>query len=189
VDSLATPGQSGDRPVPSWVLLIYMVPASPTSKRAAVWREVKRLGALYLRDGVCALPETAAARSDLEALAGRVQELGGQSTVVWKAEISPATAEALQAELIHARLAEYAEVADTAADLLRHIRREAAHHAFDRAARANIAGDLGRLQRWVEQIVARDYLQVGDALPARALLADCRAELENHTALAAGQGK
>jgi len=170
------------------VLLVYTVPASPTSKRAAVWREVKRLGALYLRDGVCALPDTAAARADLEALAGRVQELGGQSTVVWNADLSPATAEALRGALIRSRQAEYAEVSEAAAELLQHVREEAAHHAFDRSARASIAGDLGRLQRWLEQTVARDYLQVGDPTPVRTLLAACRAELENHAVPLARQG-
>src|SRR5215218_10104108 len=137
-----------------WALLIYTVPASPTRKRAAVWRQVKRLGALYLRDGVCVLPDTAAARTGLEALAGRVQALGGHSTVVRSACLSPATAEALRAGLLRAREAEYADVAEVAADLLQHIRQEAEHHLFDYGARANVAGDLGRLQRWLEQVVA-----------------------------------
>src|SRR5215211_583708 len=77
-----------------WTVLVYTVPAQPTRKRATVWREVKRLGALYLRDGVCALPDTVAARSGLQALADRVQELEGQATVVWEARLSAATADA-----------------------------------------------------------------------------------------------
>jgi hypothetical protein len=172
-----------------WVLLVYTVPASPTSKRAAVWREVKRLGALYLRDGVCVLPDTATARAGLEALAGRVQVLAGQSTLVWDAQLSAETAEALHAELVRARQAEFAEVAEAAADLLQHIRAEAEHHAFDRAVRATVVGDLGRLERWLDQVVARDYLQAGDGASTRALLAACRAELEAHVAPTRRQSK
>ena len=40
-----------------WLLLIYTVPAEPSRKRAAIWRELKKVGAPYLRDGVCILPE------------------------------------------------------------------------------------------------------------------------------------
>ncbi len=178
----------GEQTALRWVLLIYTVPASPTSKRAAVWREVKRLGALYLRDGVCALPDTAAARSGLEALAERVQDLGGQDTVAWDAHLSRARAEELQAELIRLRQAEYAEVAEAGAALLKHIQDEAVHHDFDRAARTIIAGDLGRLERWLDQVVARDYLQAGDPASTRAVLAACRAELEHHARPRAGQG-
>ncbi|MGH2561215.1 MAG: Chromate resistance protein ChrB, partial [Thermomicrobiales bacterium] len=41
----------------TWALLIYVLPSHPSRLRAAVWRDVKRAGAVYLRDGACALPE------------------------------------------------------------------------------------------------------------------------------------
>ena len=95
---------------PDWALLIYTVPATPSRKRAAVWREVKRLGAIYLRDGVCVLPDTASARDGLEALSQRVVELGGQSAVVWQAQLAACAADALLAEFAQAREAEYADI-------------------------------------------------------------------------------
>jgi hypothetical protein len=170
-------GPKGEHPA-AWTLLIYTVPASPTRKRAAVWREVKRLGALYLRDGVCALPDTEAARTGLETWAERVHELGGQASVAWSAQLSAASAAALHAELIEARQTEYAEVTEAALELLRHIRTEARHHSFDRAVRVSLSGDVTRLERWLQQIIARDYLQVGDPGAVAAALADCRGELQ-----------
>src|ERR671926_528305 len=101
-------------PTQVWALLIYRVPASPSRKRATVWREVKRLGALYLRDGVCALPDAHAARAGLAALAERVEDLGGQATLAWDAHLSAGAAEALFAEWERARQIEYAEVAEAA---------------------------------------------------------------------------
>jgi hypothetical protein len=168
---------NGEHPA-AWTLLFYTLPASPTRKRAAVWREVKRLGALYLRDGVCVLPDTQAARGNLEALAERVHELGGQGTLIWSAQLSPASATALHAEFVEARQAEYREVTDAALELLQHMRAEAAHHSFGRAVRLSLGGDLGRLERWLQQIIARDYLQVGDPCAVAETLADCRRELQ-----------
>jgi hypothetical protein len=163
-----------------WTLLIYTVPASPSRKRAAVWREVKRLGAVYLRDGVCVLPDTESARAGLDGLHQRVVELGGQSTMVYHAEFSAAAADALLTQLAQARQAEYDEIGAAAADLLYHLQQEAQHHDFDRAELVSLLGDLHRLERWLAQIVARDYLHHGDPATVTAALAACRAELERH---------
>jgi hypothetical protein len=51
-------------------LLIYSVPAEPSRKRAYVWREVKKLGAIYLRDGVCIQPEQPGTVAAAEACRG-----------------------------------------------------------------------------------------------------------------------
>ena len=173
---------SADPATLEWVLLVYTVPATPSRKRAAVWREVKRLGAHYLRDGVGVLPDTPPARAGFEALAARVHALGGQVTVVWEATLSPGTAQALREDIARSREAEYAEVADAVAVLHRHLEQEAAHHAFGRGELASLSGDLGRLQRWLDQIAARDYLHDGDPGSIMAALAACRALLAEQTA-------
>ncbi|MFF3669336.1 Chromate resistance protein ChrB [Microtetraspora malaysiensis] len=39
--------------------LVYRVPAMTSRARVAVWRELKRLGALYIQQAVCVLPACA----------------------------------------------------------------------------------------------------------------------------------
>ena len=68
----------------NWVLLIYKLPREPSRHRVAVWRKLKDLGALYLQDGVAALPEDALTREQLEWLQLRIREAGGEATL-WKA--------------------------------------------------------------------------------------------------------
>lgn len=65
----------------SWVLLIYRLPREPSRHRVAVWRKLKDLGALYLQDGVAALPEDAVTREQLEWLQLRVREAGGEASL------------------------------------------------------------------------------------------------------------
>src|SRR4028118_1236435 len=60
-----------------WVLLVYRIPREPSRHRVAVWRKLRDLGALYLRDGVAALPEDAVTREQMEWLQLRVPEAGG----------------------------------------------------------------------------------------------------------------
>ena len=64
----------------------------------AVWRKQRDLGALYLQDGVAALPEDAVTREQLEWLQLRVREAGGEATL-WEAR--PGTV-AEEAELVGA---------------------------------------------------------------------------------------
>ena len=48
-----------------WLILVYHLPREPSRHRVAVWRKLKALGALYLQDGVAALPEDAVTREQL----------------------------------------------------------------------------------------------------------------------------
>jgi hypothetical protein len=67
-----------------WAILIYHLPREPSRHRVAVWRRLKTLGALYLQDGVAALPEDAVTREQLEWLQIRIREAGGEATL-WEA--------------------------------------------------------------------------------------------------------
>ena len=83
---------------PRWVLLVYRLPREPSRHRVAVWRKLRDLGALYLQDGVAALPEDAVTREQLEWLQLRAREAGGEATL-WEAK--PGTL-AEEAELVGA---------------------------------------------------------------------------------------
>ena len=78
------------------MLLVYRLPREPSRHRVAVWRKLRDLGALYLQDGVAALPEDAVTREQLEWLQLRVREAGGEATL-WEAK--PGTV-AEEAELV-----------------------------------------------------------------------------------------
>jgi len=45
-----------------WLIPIYDLPREPSRHQVAVWRKPNSLGALYLQDGVAALPEGALTR-------------------------------------------------------------------------------------------------------------------------------
>jgi hypothetical protein len=79
-----------------WVLLVYRIPKEPSRHRVAVWRKLRDLGALYLQDGVAALPEDAVTREQMEWLQLRVREAGGEATL-WEGR--PGTV-AEEAELV-----------------------------------------------------------------------------------------
>jgi hypothetical protein len=161
-----------------WLLLIYTVPAKPTRKRAYIWREVKKIGAVYLRDGVCALPERPETVRAVDAIAARVREFEGDVTVVTGARFDAARGEAVIAAFTSARADEYAEVIREARRLLEHISRETDHRDFTFVELEELEEDLTKLVRWMNQVRARDYFpDASVAEAAEQLLAQCEAAL------------
>ncbi len=160
-----------------WLLLIYTVPSEPSRKRAYVWREIKKAGALYLRDGVCVLPEREETAAAFRQIAAKVVEFDGEATVVTAARLDADRAAALIAALQAARAAEYEELAGEAEGFLAHVRRETEHRAFTFAELEELEGDVAKLSRWMAQVRARDYFPSGAAERVTALLARCEEEL------------
>jgi hypothetical protein len=171
----------------TWLLLIYTVPAEPTRKRASVWREVKKLGALYLRDGVCILPERSETIAAAGGLAARIDELDGQATVVRAARLDPTAAETVVARFQSARSDEYAEIAQAAEQLLQHIANETEHRDFSFNELEELDQDLVKLKRWIDQVRARDYFPHDADVAAEQLLEGCDEALSVFLEKAAAQ--
>src|SRR5438105_11840333 len=79
-----------DRPRHHYYLLIYQVPSQPSAARVGVWRELKRLGALYLQQSVCIVPSTGPLRAQLEAVTVRIAALGGTYHLLPQRALPPA---------------------------------------------------------------------------------------------------
>ena len=126
------------------MLLAYRLPRDPSTPRSALWRKLRRLGAVQVLDGLAALPLDARNRELLEWLADEVVESGGEATI-WVGELASAAQERdLASRMAESVAAEYRTLIDDA-----------------RAAREERAGrrrrTLGRLRRELRRIRARDH--------------------------------
>src|SRR5215217_2276607 len=97
-----------------WTLLIYTVPSQPSRKRATIWRELKKVGALYLRDGVATLPHSTETVRTFRAIAARVEAFEGTAIVAEQATLDAERSALLWAQLAETRAGEYAEIAQEA---------------------------------------------------------------------------
>jgi hypothetical protein len=161
----------------SWLLLIYTVPAEPSRKRAAIWREIKRAGAIYLRDGVCALPDRDNTFSTLRTIADKVEEFGGEVTLARAVQLDPGRETWITTRAREMRAAEYADIRSEAQGLLDHIHRERDHREFTFPELEELEEDLGKLRRWFGQIKSRDFTEAPAQGEVEALLETCESEL------------
>ena len=143
------------------MLLVYRLPREPSRHRVAVWRKLRDLGALYLQDGVAALPEDAVTREQLEWLQLRVREAGGEATL-WEAR--PGTM-AEEAELVEAFRSSREEAYKAIIARAQRLRRKA-------QMGGSVFEQLGKLERGFRAERRRDYfrsplrLQAAEALKA-----------------------
>jgi hypothetical protein len=162
---------------PTWLLLIYTIPTEPSRKRAFIWRKLKEVGAVYLRDGVAILPECEDTLAAFRSLAARIKEFAGQATLVSGARLDSERVDAIMAVSRAAREAEYADVGREAEQVLQHIRQEITHRVFSVAELEELTVDLTKLERWMAQIRARDYFGSSAVTPVDKLLSRCEAVL------------
>lgn len=144
-----------------WVLLLYRLPREPSTPRIALWRKLRRLGAVQLVDGVVALPAEPRTREQLEWLADEVIETGGEAWV-WIAE----SASVAQQDALMERMA---------ADVAEEYRQVAAE--AEAAAEEGGARTLNRLRRELYRIRQRDYFPPPEREAATVAVARLAAEI------------
>jgi predicted RNase H-like nuclease (RuvC/YqgF family) len=160
------------------MLLIYRLPTEPSSARTAIWRETKRLGALSLQHAACLLPLSEDNRGAYARLARRIEEYGGEATVL--ETVSPDAA--WQAKTIQrfnaARDEEYEEVVDEAERFREEIARERRKGKFTFAELEDEESNIERLRKYLAQVRARDTFGAQGATQAIAEVEQCAGALE-----------
>ncbi len=142
---------------PSWLLLIYTVPSQPTRKRAAVWRDLKRLGAVYLRDGVAVLPFSTDLEARLQNVADRVIEYEGTADLIPVPKFRRGRDHEVQQQFQDERAAEYREVYHACVRFLRDVLEDVNADEFGFPDVEKLESELTRLRRYYETIRERDY--------------------------------
>src|SRR5438128_3411975 len=159
----------------SWRVLIYRVPTEPASKRVAVWRDLKRLGALYLQQCACICPDLPGLTDEVQQIAAKIPALGGETFLI---EVPHLTAED-EARIVEAfrvqRASEYAEIIEECeTKFVKEIEFEHFRQNYTFEEAEEIEQDLDKIRRWFESVKARDWFGGDRAAEVRDWLDRCR---------------
>ncbi len=166
-----------------WLLLTYRLPGGGSSSaRVAVWREVRRSGALHLQQSVVAFPDDEAFSRPVERFRALVAEVGGETLAVRAEPLLAADGARLLDAWNEARIAEYAELISECDKFLAEIDHEFEIEKFTLAELDEEESAFERLQRWHERIAGRDLHAAGGAGEARAALKLAESALTRYSA-------
>jgi hypothetical protein len=162
-----------------WLMLSYKIPAEPARHRMAVWRKLKALGAVYLNNGVCVLPTSAARVRQIRVLANEITEaMGGDAVVLEAAALDPGQHERVVERFRADRDEAYREFIERCDGFRAEIERETAAGKLTYAELEENDEDLKKLRAWHAKIAALDYYGASLAKEAHEHLLDCERLLE-----------
>lgn len=164
-----------------WVLLTYRLPSGNSSARVAVWREVRRSGALVVQRSIVAFPDDETFRRPVERFRLLVAEVGGETLALRAQPMGELDAGKLTDAWNEARTAEYGELNAECGKFLREIEHEFAIEKFTLAELEEEEAELDKLQRWHERIAGRDIHGAPGAADAADALAAARDALERYS--------
>jgi hypothetical protein len=160
-------------PVAGAWLLVIVTSGKEASLRVFVWRELRKLGALYLHKSVCLLPDRPQVRTRLQPVLGRIRRHGGRARMI-TVSISGDEHQALIDEQRRDRDIEYGEVVERVPQFLDEIEMETARGRATYAEVEESEADLERYERWLTAIADRDYFDAPAGDEARAAVQRCR---------------
>jgi hypothetical protein len=94
----------------SWLLLLYSLPTNRNTERVAVWRRLKKMGAVQIKTSTYLLPDEPAQHEQFQWLAKQIRDYGGDSTLVRAQEIEGLTRDEIVSLFNTARDKEYSEL-------------------------------------------------------------------------------
>jgi len=155
----------------AWLLISVTTAGAPAALRVHVWRKLRGLGAVYLRNSVCLLPDRDDTARQVARLLDRVRHDGGSGRLLHVAITDAAEHDELVAEFQAARDDEYDEVLTRLPAFFAELADETDRGRATYAEVEENEADLTRFRTWLAAIAARDYFAAPRGAAARAELA------------------
>jgi hypothetical protein len=166
-----------------WLMLIYRVPTGSSRARVAVWRELKRLGGLYVQQAVCVLPDRDDMRDKLGKVRTRIDELGGSSVFLTLHDVEPDAKTTFVDGFREQSAKEYAEIVEECeTKFFKEIEFERFRNNYTFEETEEIRQDLEKLRRWLDKVEARDWMGADGKELAQQKVAECETLLEQFEA-------
>jgi hypothetical protein len=165
-----------------WILLVYRVPIEPSRHRVAVWRYVRRIGAVSLQASIAGLPAGDDNLVALRRAAEIVEGAGGEYFLLGAEALDDATKQHLEALYTESVEAEYRELVSECAKFRGEIRKEIRIRKFTEAELAEEEESFERLERWAATLAGKDVFGAPSRPEAERALKECAAALDGYAA-------
>jgi hypothetical protein len=123
----------------TWILLLFSLPTKRKTERVAVWRRLKKVGAVQMKTSTYLLPDEPAQYEQFQWLAQQIRDYGGDSTLVRAQEIEGLTRDEVVSLFNTAREAEYSDL------------KKALQNFISRRRKRDAESDAGELERLTRQ--------------------------------------
>jgi hypothetical protein len=152
----------------TWLLLIHQIPPKPNAFRVKIWRRLKQIGAVSIKQSVYAMPFLDESREDFGWILRQIIEGGGDASILEAKLIDGLTDEQVVALFQNVRKLDYEKIISDAASLksdLESVQRD------DTRLQKKISA-VSRLKTRFKEIVDVDFFNAPERGTAEILLKD-----------------
>jgi Protein ChrB, N-terminal len=166
----------GDR---TFLQLVYRMPAKPTAGRVAVWRSLKKAGAVYLQDSVCVLPDTPELRAELDMVLARIDESDGSYHLLPLGALPEEETSKLVQLFVDQTAKHYEEIVENCeVNFVKEIEFENFRENYTYEEAEEIRMEFEKICTWFDRVQERDWFGAPNADDAREWLRRCESLLE-----------
>ncbi|MEU2737431.1 Chromate resistance protein ChrB [Streptomyces sp. NPDC007095] len=163
-----------------WIILVIKLAAEPSRHRVAVWRELRKIGALSLGQGVWAVPDVPVFTEGTARAIALTEAAGGQAVTLNASGRGPEDAARFQALFTAARSADWTEFLADCGKFDEELAKEIRIAKFTLAELEEEEQSLERLRRWHRDLTARDVFGAPETAEAAKRLKECAAACEDY---------
>jgi hypothetical protein len=165
------------------VMLVYRMPNQPNAARVAVWRLLKKLGAVYPQQSVCVVPDSAPIRRELQPILSRITEAGGEYHLLPVGPLTEEEERKLVALFIDQSAKHYQEIIENCeVNFTKEIEFEIFRQNFTYEEAEEIRSEYEKIVRWFQRVRRRDWFGAPNRAAAERWLERCTALLEDFEA-------
>jgi hypothetical protein len=161
-----------------WTILTYRVAPEPSRHRVAIWRELRKAGAVPLQQATWALPFHPAIAATIDRVLALVERAEGEAFVFDARPRGETVAAAIEASFLEGREDEWREFIRECDKFDDEIAKEIRTRKFTAAELDEEEQNLERLQRWFRELRSRDVLGAPSAPEADLRLKESSERLE-----------
>lgn len=165
-----------------WILLVYRVPVEPSRHRVAVWRHLRRIGAVSLQGAIAGLPAGEDNLAALRQTAAIVEGAGGEFFLLAARGLDEVTRQRLEGLYGDSVEAEYREFLAECAKFGAELRKEIRIRKFTQTELAEEEESFERLERWATALAGKDVFGAPSRPGAERALKECGAALDRYAA-------
>jgi Protein ChrB, N-terminal len=151
---------------PGWLLIIPRVPAEPSRHRVAVWRELRRVGAVPAASGAWTIPDLPAFTESLSVVRSLAEAGGGSVAVLTAGSYGDDDIAVLREAFTAARADEWSEFIADCEKFDAEIDREVEKQKFTFGELEEEEQSLERLRRWHRDLRRRNISEMDAAAEA-----------------------
>ena len=171
------------KPMNRFRLLVYRMPTKPTAGRVAVWRQLKKIGSIYLQQSVCVFPDNAELRRELAPILQRIEQAGGEFHLLPLRRLDADEEAKLINRFLEQTASHYREIVENCEiNFTKEIEFETYRKNFTYEEAEEIRSEFEKICAWFERVRHRDWFGAPNEAEARGWLQRCEHMLEEFEA-------